>query len=203
MTLALALALAPLYRIKGAIIGHALGDALGLPCEFPPIQPYTGMLVQNIHANGFRGTKTFVQGQVSDDTEMAIALTYSIKDGKYSKVSAIKSYIEWADSDCFYLDKNTNALFKGVVTVRGYEVKYSRLISHTMESNCCLMRVYPLGLLGVSPAEDCRLTNPAPICVEATQLYCRSINMALHGSCKEDIYAEAIRTVTDPALKKP
>jgi ADP-ribosyl-[dinitrogen reductase] hydrolase len=198
-------------KIKGAIIGHALGDALGLPSEFPPVKQYTGELVANRSVNRFAGTRNFVLGQVSDDTEMALALWYGILAqapastgstgvGRYNRNKVISSYIEWANSGCPCLGHNTRALFKGITTVMGYTNRARKLLTDEQKSNGCLMRAYPLAILGLDPTEDCALTNPSPCCIEAVNIYCVSITQAIASHTRLSIYQHAVGLAKEPEI---
>lgn len=201
----------PLDKIQGAILGHALGDALGLPSEFPPYIAYTGELVQNRQTFRFKGTKVFSVGQTSDDTEMALALIYSLREQQkqkrgqpysYDSGLAIKSYLAWGNSGCTGMGNNTRDLFKGVTTVAGYKSRYAKIVDFNQrQSNGPLMRCYPLGLLGLDPMEDCQLTNPAQICLEAVKVYCQSIHHAATSDMSKDIiYQTAVEHTTDNDL---
>ena len=193
-----------LDKIKGAILGHALGDALGMPSEFPPHTFYTGNLDVNISKSRFQGTRYFVKGQVSDDTEMTFALFNSMKN----KTSTILEYMDFANSGNPCLGKNTRNLFKGVKTEKGYESRYKKNFIETdketwTQSNGCLMRCYPFGLINRPDLaeKDCKLTNPSAICVEAVSLFIKSIHNAMYGMEKLDIVKKVVSEIKHPMLK--
>ena len=197
-------------KIHGIILGHALGDTLGAPSEFPPKIEYTGELVPNVLTSQFQGTRTFVAGQVTDDTEMAIALMYSLGTGTNAQIE----YMEWANSGNPCLGKNTKNLFKGVTTVGGYLSRYQKHVYEVKpedwsQSNGCLMRAYPLAFSTVKfNPEQCNnlvkndvcLTNPAPICIEAVQQYVWSIRIALFQD-KFEVVSMLKKNITHPDLK--
>ena len=58
-------------RLRGAAVGAAVGDALGMPLEFGPRQPLTG-LVRRMQPGRLPA------GSFTDDTEMALALAESL-----------------------------------------------------------------------------------------------------------------------------
>lgn len=67
-----------LYKIKSAIFGHAVGDALGVPVEFTSREerkasPVTKMI-------GY-GTFPYPAGTWSDDTSMTLACLDSLAEG--------------------------------------------------------------------------------------------------------------------------
>lgn len=82
-------------------MGHALGDTLGSPHEFHPHGKYTGKLefILNKYNQNY-GLRKGVIGQVSDDTEVALALLNVLISG-YTKDKAILEYMNWAiNKDC-------------------------------------------------------------------------------------------------------
>ena len=91
-------------RLKGLLWGAALGDALGAPYEFRyGTVAYNDYLVQ---------TQGRELGQVSDDTEMMLALAYALADGNgWNRELVVTEYCKWATSDCPDIGKNTAALF--------------------------------------------------------------------------------------------
>src|SRR5579862_2262954 len=105
-------------RIKGGIIGLALGDALGVPHEFTGGQvQYTGHLdkryIYDLGKRFGRPSLTLAYGQYSDDTEMALVLARSlIQNGGDNQGSVVEGYIRWANSGTPMRGKNTTALFK-------------------------------------------------------------------------------------------
>ena len=165
--------------LSGAIIGCALGDALGAPHEFKYCKDnkYTGDLyLKPKFLQRFKGYVYGDIGQVTDDTEMTITMLRSIKEeGKYKKDKVLMAYLGWANSDGFvFMGKNTRALFKGIKTKRGYENRYKKMLEENSnnQSNGALMRCSPLCLHDIKNViEDCCLTNPHPICVWTNIIY--------------------------------
>ena len=143
-------------RVAGMLMGLFLGDALGAPHEFRCNRKliYTGKLEhQAFLVTHFQGKKSLSVGQVTDDSEMTLALLRTLleKDGKYDRKSVISSYLEWANSGGWMLGKNTRALLKGVKTVKGYESRMKSVLilpeSEISQSNGAMMRCCPLALL--------------------------------------------------------
>ena len=67
-----------LYLIKSAIVGFAVGDALGVPVEFSSREEMDGAPVETME--GF-GTYPYPAGTWSDDTSMTLASLDSLKRG--------------------------------------------------------------------------------------------------------------------------
>jgi len=190
------------------ILGHALGDALGAPQDFPPFDEYIGELIPIRSQSRWQGIRVSALGQVTDDTEMAMCIFYALQDGVYSRKQAILEYMQWANGKIPFLGKNTRNLFKGVKTISGYESRRKKFITDVprnkwSQSNGCLMRAYPLALLHANAAEeDCKITNPAEICVEAVCIYTEALKYVLLGASKDDVFAMVNTAITQPELRK-
>lgn len=168
--------------LKGLLWGVALGDALGAPHEFTPYPKYSGRLeFPVIRVNRYQGRRVGVIGQVTDDTEMTIALADALLTvNRYDPDQAVKAYLAWANSGCAFMGRNTRALFHGVKTVNGYNRRFQNIYKLTSpydwsQSNGCLMRCAPLAALGdagvQAAAIDCALSNPHPVCIDACEIY--------------------------------
>lgn len=184
-------------KIKGMIYGVALGDAIGAPYEFKKnkekFNNYTGIIDKKIiHNNRWQGSKSSALGQITDDTEMTLALANSIIRKKYYDTNdVILSYIKWANSDNVFMGNNTRDLFKGIKTIAGYSKRYNYKVSSIpkekwTQSNGCLMRASPLALLRkedylADAILDCTLTNPHPICVDAVSVYVTLLRNIIEG----------------------
>ena len=140
--------------IIGMYVGGALGDALGAPHEyFRSKARYNGKLEHSIvRQSRFQGTKVGVVGEITDDTEMTIALLASLAKNNhaYVKNDVIKMYLKFANN-CSFLGNNTRALFYGIKTEQGYYSRFSKTFDtqeskNTMQSNGCLMRASALAL---------------------------------------------------------
>lgn len=180
-----------LDKLKGTFIGLAVGDALGAPHEFKyhKKNEYTGYIYIDYELKSrWHDSKVLPAGQVTDDTEMTLTLLNSIlKKGGYDRTDVILSYEKWANSTSM-IGKNTYALFKNVKTLKGYENHYKKLFTDVSEdqwtkSNGSLMRCTPLAFLYDQKIaiEDCKLTNPHPLNIEASFLYVHAIRLLVLG----------------------
>ena len=203
-------------RIRGMLLGVVTGDALGGPHEFRnqmPISEYTGVLRHRITlTRQYQGGLLVGNvGQITDDTEMTIALARAIVElGRYDRNRAIMTYLAWANSKCWFMGRNTRALFVGVKTAKGYE---GRLASQKVEpqsrwsqSNGCLMRCSPLATLPDAAwleavKQDCALTNFHPICIEAVTVYTCAARELLAGATPAAASERALRHALDPAVR--
>ena len=202
--------------LRGMLWGAAIGDALGTPHEFrtgTPLRRYSGLLeFPAVRQNRWQGRRVGVVGQVSDDTEMGLALAAALVAGqRYDPDRAVGAYLVWANSKCPFMGRNTRALLHGVKTLRGYRGRYQKVYGggrpqdEFTQSNGCLMRCAPLAALGAAAGEaaraDCALTNPHPTCVDACQVYIRAAQELGAGAALEVVVAAAPGWAETPAVQ--
>ena len=188
----------------GAIIGHALGDALGAPVEFYPYAHYTGVLdTPIIRYSRAYGKQISSVGQITDDAEMALVLMETLNSG-YTKEKAVVNYMLWANNNydgCKgnmpFMGKNTRNLF--IAPKPTYKLYNNRFNKHysdeitkeNSQSNGALMRAYPLAFVDDLDPEiirtDVGITNPSELVQAAVFAYITAIKMALSGNSKEEI----------------
>ncbi len=87
-----------LDTIKAVILGHAVGDALGVPVEFASRaelddEPVTDM-------TGF-GTYPVPAGSWSDDTSMSLCALDVLADNAYDLEKIMENFGKWYDEDAF------------------------------------------------------------------------------------------------------
>lgn len=193
-------------KIRGMIIGGALGDALGVPHEFICNRDtkFTGVLEhRGFMITRWQGKKELEIGQVSDDTEMTLALLQTIvNDETYIRENIILAYMEWANSGGWMMGKNTRALLKGVKTIKGYEKRMEKILElpedQRSQSNGFLMRCSPLALIPEDDSDcliddsfielDASITNPNKVCIECSQIYIKCIKLALQDTDINEIF---------------
>jgi len=191
--------------IKGLLWGVAIGDSLGAPHEFRTgrkLREYTGVLqFPVIRQNQWQGRRIGVVAQISDDTEMAIALAAALVESRrFDRSRVAKAYMAWANSKCPFMGNNARALLHGVKTMRGYEGRYRKVYGGVhqdswTQSNECLMRCAPIAAMGAAAdaaaRADCALTNPHPVCIDACQVYIRAALALGGGDAPEDVLMES------------
>lgn len=206
-------------RIKGAIIGHGLGDALGAPVEFAPYAHYTGVLNTPIVRNSRAfGKQTSAVGLVTDDTEMAVALLRTLGEG-YTKEKAVIEYMNWAGNrhgenipgNAPFMGNNTRHLFtippKSKPSLKLYDSRVKKWFPDqasmdNSQSNGSLMRSYPLAFCPDSGlvATDSELTNPSALATNAVTAYVLAVRMAMAGATKEEIKQAIAGVLEHPVL---
>lgn len=196
-------------KVKGMIIGHALGDALGAPVEFYPYPYYSG----NLDSPITRYTRAYGKqvsdiGQITDDTEMAMILTSTIING-YTEEKAVINYMIWANN-CFdnckgkspFMGKNTRNLFVAPKpTYSLYEKRFHKYYpddktKEKSQSNGALMRAYAYIFAEDEDIirKDVFITNPSELVYNCVYIYIMAIQMALNNTPKH-IIKENIRKV--------
>jgi ADP-ribosyl-[dinitrogen reductase] hydrolase len=82
-------------RVLGAVLGLAVGDALGVPVEFQPRER-----LQQEPVTGMRGHGTHHQppGTWSDDTSLAMCLLESLLASGFSPEDAGRRFVRWRDT---------------------------------------------------------------------------------------------------------
>ena len=85
-------------RVRGALYGVAIGDALGAPLEFmdaESIQRQHGT-VRDMIGGGWLNVKP---GEVTDDTQMTLCVAHGIVSAPYDPVVSVGvNFLRWADS---------------------------------------------------------------------------------------------------------
>jgi ADP-ribosyl-[dinitrogen reductase] hydrolase len=169
---------------KGILVASCLGDALGAPFEFKGNKnTYNGSLNTIVDRHARFGRITLDKGQLTDDSEMKFAI---LKIKNINADSLAISYMEWANSpNCFSMGRNTRNLFKGVTTLKGYKVRYAKMLEENPnnQSNGALMRCAALIIYRDRQLyiEDCKLTNPHKNCIDSNLFYMYMLESILDG----------------------
>lgn len=203
-----------LDRVKGMILGLAIGDSLGISYEFlfnrNKLDTYNGLIKETGETRDRYRKKVqyYPPGSVSDDTEMTITLMRSmIEEKTYDNDKVLLAYLKWANSGITMLGKNTRKLMKGVTTLRGYKNRMTKIDEkekHTMLSNGALMRCSPLAIFCDSKAvaTDCYFTNPNEICLDAEITHITALSLALKGIPAKEIYARVQEQAKTETVKE-
>ncbi len=162
-------------KVKGMLYGACIGDALGAPHERDK-NPYTGIM-HTKHCS----FKKYKIGQVTDDSEMMMALLTSLQNnnGLYCLEDVISSYKNWYQSKPIDIGNNTRWLL---------QFNHERIIKemelgNETQSNGCLMRAAPLALcLQEDAIEDCKITNNNDICITSCLVFHAMLRTHLFGS---------------------
>jgi ADP-ribosylglycohydrolase len=193
-------------KLFGAFMGLLLGDALGAPHEFHSSLEFTGKLEHQLRVRWrCHSDRIMPPGSITDDSEMTLALLGSIiKARDYDQKVTLQSYLDWANSGCPFLGKNTRKLFKGVITIKGAQKRMDCAEDQEkIQSNGTLMRCLPLVLFKEEVIEaDVNLTNPNDLNREANLTYLTAIYRLLYGGKPREILEEIGLELRDPELKR-
>lgn len=175
-------------RSRGALLGLAVGDALGTTLEFKPIsappfpQRATGPHRDIIGGGPFRVRP----GQVTDDTQMAVALAQSLRAVKrYSAEDVLSRYRAWMPH-AFDVGAQTRAALANAPPLTS---PFLNALNHWLQNakkpagNGALMRTAPIGVYlhadrdarMKASLEDSALTHTDPRC----QLSCAVFNAVI------------------------
>jgi ADP-ribosyl-[dinitrogen reductase] hydrolase len=187
-------------RVIGCLMGQAVGDALGTRYEFSKSGTTKAGIKKDTDSSGHlqmlgQGPFNLVPGQVTDDTELALALARSLVRCKTFNVYDIaKSYATWYNSPPFDIGITTRRAFGMAKLDDEPQDIYETILSSSERgnqgslSNGCLMRISPLAIAGtqwsletlqLAAQMDCQLTNPNPVALDAVKVYVTALRTAL------------------------
>lgn len=165
-------------RAYGALVGLAVGDALGTTLEFEDrdtLPHHTEML------GG--GPFHLKPGQWTDDTSMALALAESlIAHPEFDATDLMTRFVEWADNGAYSC---TGTCFDIGITTRMALRQFQKTGDPFAGSddadsagNGSIMRIAPVALIGLSDAafsrklavDQGRVTHAVPACRDACRL---------------------------------
>ena len=184
-----------LDRAKGALVGLALGDALGTTLEFavrdtnPPVTDLVG-----------GGPFRLVAGAWTDDTSMALCLADSLLErGRLDAHDLMERFLRWYEAghnsvtgECFDIG---NATAGALRSFRATGEPLSGSTHPQSAGNGSLMRLSPVAIRwwhdrskATAAAQlQSRTTHGAPQAVEACALYTELLIEAIAGAPKETV----------------
>ena len=137
-------------RFRGAMIGLATGDCLGVALEFMP--PGSFIEITEIMGGGPFGLK---EGEWTDDTSMSLCLASSLLEkGKFDPKDQMERYVNWRDngymssrgegSRCVDIGNTTTASLDNFLETGE---PYSGPSDSATSGNGSIMRLAPVPLL--------------------------------------------------------
>lgn len=194
-----------LDKCKGALLGLAVGDALGTTLEFK--SPGTFMPLTDMVGGGVFGLKP---GKWTDDTSMALCLADSLieKEG-FDAFDQLDKYVKWMNQGynsstgaCFDIGNATRqALYLYESTGQPYCGDHSR----DSAGNGSIMRLAPIPIVYFKDAEklakyaslSSQTTHAAPQCVDACMYMATLIAGAIIGKSKEELLGKSFSLTKD------
>jgi len=182
-----------LDKIKGAIYGQAIGDALGLGTEFMDdydmAWKYPNGLTHYSEIFQDRHRRRWEIGDWTDDTDMMLCIANAIiKDKGVNLTTIAQNFKDWANGVPMGIGANTyKVLMFGDYVEHPLDVsrKVWELSRYTSAANGGLMRTSIVGLLPTdveqSAADICRLTHYDPRCVGSCVIVSELIHAHVYG----------------------
>ncbi|HEU0037486.1 MAG TPA: ADP-ribosylglycohydrolase family protein [Kofleriaceae bacterium] len=184
-------------RAKGALLGLAVGDALGTTYEFRAIEQPDYPTLATGPANGVVGGGPFElrAGQVTDDTQLAVCLARSLHERGGLDVDDLgRRYVAWAQH-AFDIGAQTRAAIDRLedgepAAVAGIRVWHNS--DRRPAGNGSLMRTAPIGVAYAArePAAlvdaaiaDSLITHADPKCTIACAAFDAAIAAAIRTGC--------------------
>lgn len=168
-------------RILGALYGHALGDAWAMPAYFRPEQTwehFNGWIEELLPAPSDHPLHAGLQaGQVTDDTQLAMALAQTIiANGQITVEGAAKAIEEWYDQ----IDGDNSSLvdpsLRQIVTALKADTGSSS-IGLDCNTTAGAMSITPIGL--IHPGNPDTAIQDAIIACTPVHF----TNVAISGAC--------------------
>ncbi len=185
----------PRDRAIGALVGLAVGDAVGTTLEFKPPGSFTP--IDDMVGGGPFGLEP---GQWTDDTSMAMCLAESILDmGDLDPADQLRRYVAWrrdgywsSNGDCFDIGGTTAAAlsrFERTGAVTDHDV------DQESAANGSLMRLAPVpirwhtdtGAAAERAGESSRTTHPASRPVDACRVHAAMTAALIQGRSIDDV----------------
>ena len=191
-----------LDRARGALLGLAVGDAIGTTVEFKPrgsFAPLTDMV------GG--GPFNLLPGQWTDDTSMALCLANSLLEKGFDLHDQMQRYRRWQVEG--YLSSNGRCFDIGNVTSQALG-RFQRTghpaagsVDPNTAGNGSLMRLAPVPIHYLdTPSQAIELsavqsttTHQAPECLSACRLFAEVLVRALQGQTKEEVLIPSLQTL--------
>lgn len=179
----------------GAMLGLAVGDALGAPVECftqEQIYAYYPYGIEGMEPGGSLGEGR-PAGSITDDTTMAIALAQSMVDaGGFDEHTALQAYVRWFQEDGRGIGRNTRMVLGDVSRGVHWQVatkEFDDTHQWRPVSNGGLMRCTPIGIryhhdestLETVAHRDAALTHYNPLSGEACAFFLRLLANALNN----------------------
>ena len=197
----------------GALLGLAVGDALGVPVE--------GSRRETRHEDPVREMRAYGRhyqpaGTWSDDTSMTVCLMHSLTEKGIDYADQMRRYRDWALNDRYTAHDETfdigNATYAALMrSVHGVSVTACGGTGERDCGNGSLMRTMPIGLFlrtkyrrRVLEPEAARVihltsdvTHAHPLCEMACGIYCAVLFRLTDGGDLREAVTESVRTALD------
>ena len=141
-----------LEQTKAVMIGHAIGDALGVPVEFCDREE----LIDNpvIDMRGY-GTYPVPAGSWSDDTSMSVAALDSLANGTLNLNEIMDNFVEWVEEGKYTPTGTSFDIGRTCLqAIRTYLISNNTSecgqVGEYSNGNGSLMRIHPFALFAIA-----------------------------------------------------
>lgn len=190
-------------RSAGALIGLAIGDALGAPLEGLPPRP---RLVTEMEDGGIHGV---IRGHFTDDTLQAMAVARSlVACSGFNPADVTERLFRSFLADPHFFGPTSSAVF--TLIGRGCEPAEAARIVHIRHggsrSNGSVMRGAPIGIFFPpgrvrEVSRTCsRLTHYDPVAAECSAFFNRMISELCRGAPLPDAHLRALSATEEPEV---
>lgn len=196
-------------RMCGALLGLAVGDAIGTTVEFKPrgsFDPVTDMV------GG--GPFDLEPGQWTDDTSMALCLANSLMEKKeFDAFDQMEKYYRWwtegymsVKDHCFDIGNATSA---ALARFESSQDPFSGSIDPNRSGNGSLMRLAPVPIFFYPDmekiihysGESSRTTHASKHCIDCCQLFGWLLGQAIAGKDNKDFLFEFPNKLQTPEVQ--
>ena len=189
--------------IKSVMIGHAVGDALGVPVEFCTREELLKNPVKDMMGYG---SYPVPAGAWSDDTSMSVAALDSLANGEIRYDEIMGNFVKWAKCDdytptgeMFDIGFTCKTAIRLFFEGEGFSALACGLPYENANGNGSLMRIHPFVLMvyfrkELQPVADMifenasRLTHAHERSVLACKIYGRLLFSLIENPIKESIF---------------
>jgi ADP-ribosyl-[dinitrogen reductase] hydrolase len=182
------------HRVAGALIGSAVGDALGAPFEFGPPGQFTARFP--VAARGVAtemcggGSLGWEPGEFTDDTQMALLLASSlVQQGDLDEADVFERFRAWARADPPDIGNQTRAVLRSGRPWHAAAAEHAARSGHAA-GNGSLMRTTPAAIRFSRDGRDATmdaarrisaLTHGDPATGEGCAVFHELVRVALDG----------------------
>lgn len=186
-------------RLRGVVVGAAVGDALGMPLEFGSAAPVE-RLIRTMRPGRLPA------GSFTDDTEMALALAESLLHNfDLDPDDLAGRFVNWYRSGPPDVGIHTAAVLQRISDGMPWQqaVQEVQQANPHNAGNGSLMRCYPVAvacwqdldrLIAQSRLQS-QVTHPHPDCLDACTFANVMIYFLVHGHSARQAYQEALERV--------
>ncbi|MFC5823294.1 ADP-ribosylglycohydrolase family protein [Nonomuraea insulae] len=191
-------------RAVGAVVGSAVGDALGAPFEFGPAGAFSSRFPASGAGGEMSGGGGWDAGEATDDTQMAVHVAESLLEhGGLNLPDIFARFQRWAADDPKDIGLQTeDVLTRGLPWDQAAAAHYRS--SHRAAGNGALMRATPSAVYfardGRQATMDAArhisaLTHGDPAAWEGTAIFHDLIRVALDGGDPLDELSQTLTAV--------